>query len=250
AASGYCWHRQFPAALKLFDRALDITPNDSTLMAGKAGIYQSEGNLQEAARSLPELDWRTSPAFALSYKIFQLRFERKYGEAVRLLQARVAQFRYASRQDKDSERMTLALIQRIAGDTAGAKVTAEQARNTIEPLYRDHPDDWNSAALLSQANAVMGEKDLALKVAERAITILPPGKDEVKGPGQEENLALIQAMLGENNRAISILTKLLQTSYCSGLEPWVTTPAVLRLDPFWDPLRADPGFQKLCEEKV
>src|SRR5262245_42259328 len=44
AAWGYCWHRQFPAALKLFDRALDITPNDPTLMAGKAGIYQSEGN--------------------------------------------------------------------------------------------------------------------------------------------------------------------------------------------------------------
>jgi len=27
------------------------------------------------------------------------------------------------------------------------------------------------------------------------------------------------------------------------------TPAVLRLDPVWDPLRADPAFQKLCEEK-
>src|SRR5262245_16319425 len=250
SAWGYCWHRQFPAALKLFDRALDITPNDPTLMAGKAGIFQSEGNLQEAARSLPEIDWQTSPAFALSYKIFQLRFEGNYVEAVRLLQARVAQFRYASEQDKDIERVTLALIQRVAGDTAGAKVTAEQARNTLEPLYRDQPDDWNSAALLSQAYAVMGEKDLALKLAERAITILPLSKDALNGPDLEENLALIQTMFGENNRAISILTQLLQTSYCSGLERWVVTPAVLRLDPLWDSLRADPAFQKLCEEKA
>src|SRR5262245_13885179 len=226
AAWGYCWHRQFPAALKLFDRALDITPNDPTLMAGKAGIYQSEGNLQEAARSLPEINWETSPAFALAYKIFQLRFERNYGEAVRLLQARVAQFRYASQQDKDIERLTLALIQRTAGDTAGAKVTAEQARNSLEPLYRDQPHDWSSAALLSQAYAVMGEKELGLKLAERAITILPLSKDALNGPDLEENLALIQTMFGENNRAISILTQLLQTSYCSGLERWVVTPAV------------------------
>ena len=27
------------------------------------------------------------------------------------------------------------------------------------------------------------------------------------------------------------------------------TPALLRLDPLWDPLRGDPAFQKLCEEK-
>jgi hypothetical protein len=51
-------------------------------------------------------------------------------------------------------------------------------------------------------------------------------------------------MFGENNRAISTLTQLLQTPYLVPI-----TPALLRLDPIWDPLRADPAFQKLCEEK-
>ena len=70
------------------------------------------------------------------------------------------------------------------------------------------------------------------------------------GPACEEILALIQTMFGENNRAISTLTRLLQTSYSSWLyNPTPITPALLRLDPFWDPLRADPAFQKLCEEK-
>ena len=52
AAETYGMVRQFPAALKLFDRALDIKPNDPDLMAAKAGIYQAQGNLQEAAKFL------------------------------------------------------------------------------------------------------------------------------------------------------------------------------------------------------
>ena len=68
-------------------------------------------------------------------------------------------------------------MQRLAGDTAGAKVTAEQARNTLEQLYRDQPDNSSLAAMLSQAYAAMGEKDSALKEAERAIMLLPRAKD-------------------------------------------------------------------------
>ena len=58
-------------------------------------------------------------------------------------------------------------------------------------------------------------------------------------------------MVGENSRAIPILTRLLQTPYVGGFlySPTPVTPALLRLDPIWDPLRADPAFQKLCEEK-
>ena len=82
--------RQFPAALKLYDRALDITPNDPDLMAAKAGIYQAQGNLQEAAKLLSEINWQTPAEDTLQIKITQLKLERKYGEAVRLLQARLA----------------------------------------------------------------------------------------------------------------------------------------------------------------
>ena len=67
--------------------------------------------------------------------------------------------------------------------------------------------------MLSQAYAAMGEKDSALKEAERAIMLLPRAKDPVTGPACEENLALIQTIFGENSRAISTLTQLLQTPY-------------------------------------
>ena len=163
AAGTYGMLRQFPAALKLYDRALDITPNDPDVMASKASIYQAQGNLQEAARFLSEINEQTPSEDTFETKITQLRLERNYGEAVRLLQARLAQFHFASEYDKGRDQVELAFMQRLAGDTAGAKVTAEQARNTLEQLYRDQPDNAFVAALLSQAYAVDGGEGLGPK---------------------------------------------------------------------------------------
>jgi TolB-like protein/cytochrome c-type biogenesis protein CcmH/NrfG len=245
AAVTYEAVRQYPAALKLWDRALDITPYDPDVMAGKAGIYQAQGNLQEAARFLLEINEQTHSWGTFYAKIVQLRLERVYSEAVRLLEARQSQFHFASEIEKGLNQSLLASTQRLAGDTAGAKANAEQARNTFEHLYKDQPDNSNLTAEIALTNAVLGEKDLALKGAERAIVLSASAKDPFMGPSFQENLALIEMIFGENSRAISTLTRLLQT------RPYgvTITPALLRLDPIWDPLRADPAFQKLCEEK-
>jgi serine/threonine protein kinase/Tfp pilus assembly protein PilF len=247
AAGTYVMLRQFPAALKLYDRAVDIMPDFPGVMAFKAAIYQAQGNLQEAAKLLVEVNAQTNSNSAFGIKITQLRLERNYGEAVRLLQARLAQFHFASDYGKGLAQMDLAFMQRLAGDTVGAKVTAEQTRNTLEQFYGDQPDNADLAAWLSRSDAATGEKDSALKAAERAITLVPRAKNMVVGPALEENLALIQTIFGENSRAISTLTQLLQTPYDG--TPTPITLALLRLDPIWDPLRADPAFQKLCEEK-
>ncbi len=250
-ASTYGMLRQFPAALQFYDRALDITPNDPDVMAAKAGVYQAQGDLQEAARFLSEINWQTPSEDTLAIKIGQLRLERNYEEAIRLLRLRQAQFHFDSERVKGREQVVLAFTQRLAGDTGGAKVTAEQARNTLERLYKAQPDNALVAAPLSQAYAAMGQKDLALKTAERAIMLLPRAKDAVAGPALEENLALIQTIFDEKSRAISALAQLLQTPYSIPFftPPLVVTRALLRLDPFWDPLRGDPAFQKLCEDK-
>jgi hypothetical protein len=181
-----------------------------------------------------------------------LRLERNLGEAIRLLQGRQTHFHFASEFDKGANQVWLAWTQRLNGDTAEAKVTAAQARSTLEPLCNDQPDNAFFVAALSMANAVLGEKEAALKEAERAIMLVPSIKDRVLGHALEENLAGIQMMVGENSRAISNLTRLLQTPYSGWIYAYgrtPVTPALLRLDPHWDPLRADPAFQKLCEEK-
>jgi len=250
AAWTYAMLRQFPPVLKLYDRVLDITPNDPDAMALKAGIYQARGNLPEAARLLSGINEQTPNDETFFIKINQLRLEHNYGEAVRLLEARLAEVHFASQYNKGYEQVDLALTRRLAGDKAGAEVTAKQARNTLEQLYRDQPDNVILAARISQAFAATGERDSALKLAERAIMLVPRAIDQVSGPTFEENLALIQTSLGEKSRAISILTQLLQTPYNSWIyAPAPITPAFLKLDPIWDPLHADPAFQKLCEEK-
>ena len=59
AAADYAISRHFPAALKLYDRLLDIMPNDPGIRTAKAQIYQAQGNLPEAARLLSEINWQT-----------------------------------------------------------------------------------------------------------------------------------------------------------------------------------------------
>jgi serine/threonine protein kinase/Flp pilus assembly protein TadD len=253
-AEAYAMVRQLPVALKLFDRVLDIIPNDPDMMAAKASIYQAQGNLQDAARLLSEITWQTASDTTFGTKIVQLRLERNYGEAIRLLQARLAQFHFDSDLDKGFYQLSLAWIQRLAGDTAGAKATAEQARNIFEQAYLSDSFralsprmQGNLSQLLSLTYTMMAEKDLALKTAERAIIFDPMAAG---APNYEETLAEIHTMLGENSRAISALAGLLQAAYYSpNYSPAPITPALLRLDPLWDPLRGDPAFQKLCEEK-
>jgi serine/threonine protein kinase/Tfp pilus assembly protein PilF len=248
ATATYLALRQFPAALKLCDRILDIVPNDPLAETRRIRIYHAEGNLAEANRLLSKKDWLTDPDPDDAWS-YHLRYERKYDEAIRFLQAQLAQ------ADPDPEKKAgylgdLALTQWLAGDTAGAKVSAGQALKILEPLFRDKPDSISLMQRLAFDYAEIGNKDLALEFAEHAMMLKPRAKDAASGPTLEENLAIVQALVGENSRAIENLTQLLKTPYFGFWYRVPITPALLRLDPVWDLLRGDPAFQRLCEEKI
>jgi len=247
----YTTLRRFEPALKLCDRALDILPNDPEVMAFKAAVYQGEGDLNKAAELLRDVNAETSSLVVFATKVNQLILERNLSEAVRLLQARVDHYNFGGELEKGVFVGQLALAQRLAGDSSGAKVTAERARKTIEPVCKNQPDNDFAAAQLSRAYAVLGDKDAALKEAERAGARKPDVQYVAKVSGLEENLALIQTILADNSGAISNLSRILEVPYetTSGMYGTPITRALLRLDPTWDPLRADPAFRKLYEEK-
>jgi TolB-like protein/Tfp pilus assembly protein PilF len=245
----YAALRQFSKAEQLYDRALEIIPDEVSLMALKASIYQAEGNLQNAAKLLAQVNAETNSDVAVRIKLTEFRLERNI-EKLRFVQDREARLQFTSGIEKGSKQVGLALAQRVAGEPARAKAYAEEARNTLESLKNNQPDNTFVAAALAVAYALLNQKDSALNEAQRAITLLPTNKDHLSGPGFEENLALVEMIVGENSNAIATLTRLLQTPYGGWLySPTPVTPALLRLDPMWDPLRSDAAFQKLCEEK-
>src|SRR5207247_11214391 len=98
---------------------------------------QSQSNMIEAVTFLSEINEKTPDELTFDTKISQLRLERNYGEAVRLLQGRLAQFHFDSQDEKAVYQVALGFTQRLAGDTAGAKATAEQSHDVLERLYSD-----------------------------------------------------------------------------------------------------------------
>ena len=246
----YAALRQFSTAENLYDRALAILPNELSIMALKASIYQAEGNLPEAAKLLAQVNEQTNSDVAIRIKLTQLRLDRNYTEAIRWVADRHDRLNQFSGIEKGSKQVGVALVHRVAGDTAQAQAFAEHARKTLEPLSKEQPDNAFVAAALGVAYAFLDRKEEALNEAQRAITLSPSNKDRLTGPAFEENLALVEMIVGEKNRAISTLTRLLQIPYGGWLySPAPITPALLRLDPIWDPLRDDPAFQKLYAGK-
>jgi serine/threonine protein kinase/Flp pilus assembly protein TadD len=244
SADTYAMLRQFPAALKTYDRLLDIVPNDPDTVAAEAKIYQAEGNLEQAGKLLAGVNAQTPSVSAFLTKINQLFLERHFDEAIRLIHSRRTETRDLSDFERLFDQFSLVLSQQYAGDLVGARGTAQQMLGPLETLCQKDPDNTNFAQVLSVIYAVLGQKDAAIKEAERAITLLPSGKDAVDGPTGKENLAFVEVLVGDKNRAIPRLQRLLEIPYDGYL-----TPALLRLHPQWDPLRSDPRFQKLCEEK-
>jgi TolB-like protein/Flp pilus assembly protein TadD len=247
AADNFDDLRRFDDALKLYDRALDIRPNDLDLLASKAAIYQAQGNLAEAGNCLGGVNALTPSYEAVAQKVEQLIFERKRREAVQLLERRFAQFQFGSELEVGIFQEFLASSRLLAGDFPGAKASAEQARNILEVLCKNQPDNDFPAIFLARAYAILDEKDSAYKEAKRVADLLQ--NDAVRRPGAEENVALIEASFGDNARAISTIARLLQMPYQSSLYATPVTPALLRLDPAWDALRSDPTFQRLCRDK-
>ena len=113
----------------------------------------------------------------------------------------------------------------------------------MELLRQQQPLNTYVAVNLANCEAGLGNKEAALREGERAMALLPVSEDPMTGPKNEETLAGIEGRVGELERAIARIERLLVTPY--GAFP--LTQATLRLDPLWDPLRQHPRFKALVE---
>jgi TolB-like protein/Tfp pilus assembly protein PilF len=232
--------RRFPETEALLDRARQVEPDNPQLLVQQVEAAVAQGNLEQAGRFLAQvpLDSR-QPVLINAWFNYHL-FIRKPTEAVRMMRQLL--------ETEKSPRLVvhyrgqLGIAERLAGNGAVAQAELSSARDELLALRAGGDTSERIGNSLLPVFALLGDEEGVER--EAALMRDEISSDVLIGPILETTIAAARAQLGQTDAALASIKQLLEKPGEDAL-----TPALLRLDPRWDPLRNDPRFQKLCEGK-
>jgi tetratricopeptide (TPR) repeat protein len=241
--------RDFPAALRTIDQALAIWPEDPGLIADKASVHQALGQLDQADALLNRLQPRATDVSAVGSIYDQAMLRRDPAATITLLRTLTDPPNSLPPMLQALYHLYLGELEQLSGNINEARTSFTQAREELEKELKQQPQNPPLVSLIALTLAGLGERERAQREADRAVELLPSAKDARTGPAYEEIRARIQARFGDGSRAIPTLKHLLDIPYSARYRGPPLTPALLRLDPDFDPIRGDPRFQELCKDK-
>ena len=232
--------RKFAEARALLDRALDLEPTSWNLVLQKAETYLAEGDLPSASQLLVRLPQDGQDATVFLARIRQWMFAREYGAAIDALHKVLATPENLPPAFVPSYRAWLGIVEVLAGRAPEARMDLMRANEELAKL-RANGDKGPRIMrdLILTAGFLQNKTTVDRHAAEVQKEM---EKDAMDGPDYEEALAIARAHSGETDAALAGVEHLLKTNGSTSL-----TPAFLRLDPLWDPLRSDARFKKLSQ---
>jgi TolB-like protein/Flp pilus assembly protein TadD len=239
--------KRFPETHTIVDRLLGLAPENPQVLAGLARLCLAEGNLEAAEKAIRSVPPSPSTDYIFEIQLRVPLIAGRQAEAIRLIENALAQPTPPTGFFAAKYRYDLGFAKELAGDATGARSTYETARAELTKVLEAQPSSAEAHLYLALTLAGLGEKDAAYAAAQKAIA-LRPSVDAVVGASFEEAFARVKARFGDNDAAVADLRRLLSTNYI-GPEQIVLTPALLRLEPAWIPLRNDPRFEQLLSEK-
>ena len=132
--------------------------------------------------------------------------------------------------------LTLAQAWALRGNQARVREYAEEARraNSAAEARGGEPNVYLGLAL-----AYLGRRAEAIREADGSVALGPIERNTFDGPEVQHLAVRIHILLGNHERAMDLLEPLLKV-------PYYLTPGWLRIDPYFDPLRGNPRFEKLA----
>ena len=242
-ACNYPMQRNFDAANRTVDRALQINPQaiglweiKVKLAIAEKGDFSVYERAVEKGKSFPMSDEERLKIVGDEANLLLL--QRKYQQLLQLGQRFTDDSFAAVPGSLAMKYFAIGIAQKGLGDDAAARTALLKAKDILEEQVKQKPDDADLHVQLAKLLAWLGEKDAAIAEAQRAMDLRPESKDAFEGPQITEQVAQVYAILGDNARAIELLDGLLS-------RPSEVTLQTLKVNPAWDPLRNDPAFQAL-----